>query len=158
MPVEKEFDSLKKYFGEVLFDEDGFTAYGINDGMRKIISLEGDIEDILIHSFNNLYETLTELNNDREEPMMNILFSFDPEYGWRIIIFLRSKHRPSRYFIQGNRGLLISPAAVDLGGICITPLEKDFEKITREDLIEIFQEVSIGKEHFEFVKSKLATR
>ena len=164
MPVEKEFSMLKKNFGELLFEDDVFSVCGIDDGIRRMISFEGDVEDILIHSFNIFYEIFTELINIKselpptkrvEEPMMNIISSYEPETGWRIIIFLRSKHRPSHYFAQGEKNILVSPAAVDLSGICITPLEKDFEKISKDDLLEIFQEVSIGKEYFEFLKTKL---
>ena len=155
MPVEREFNELKKNFGEKLFEEDGFSVEGVDDGIRRMFFLEGDLEDVLISTFNDFYEILTTLSSSKEEPMMNILSFYEPGIGWRIIIFLRSKHRPSRFFFQDERNLLISPAAVDLGGVCITPLEKDFNKITKEDLIEIFREVSIGKEQFEFVKTKL---
>ncbi len=155
MPVEKEFNELKKKFGEKIFEEDGFSVYGVDDGIRRMFFLEGDLEDVLIYTFNDFYEILTSLSSSKEEPMMNIISSFEAETGWRIIIFLRSKHRPARYFTNNEQSLLISPAAVDLGGVCITPLEKDFDKIIKEDLVEIFREVSIGKEQFEFVKTKL---
>ncbi len=155
MPVEREFNYLRKNFGEKLFEEEGFSVYGVDDGIRRMIFMEGDVEDILINTFNNFYEILTSISNTKEEPMMNIISSYEADTGWRIIIFLRSKHRPDRYFMNDDRKLLISPAAVDLGGVCITPLKKDFETITKEDLIEIFREVSIGKEQFEFVKTKL---
>jgi len=39
---------------------------------------------------------------------------------------------------------MLSPAAVDIGGVCITPRESDFEKISKNDIIEIFNEVFIS--------------
>ncbi len=157
MSVENEFDSLKKNYGEQLYKDFDFSIHAIDDGMRRIISFEGNDEDILIHSFHSFYEILTTLDNtapglvnikNGDEPMMNILSSYEPGKGWRIIIFLRGSHRPSRYFAQDESQMLISPAAVDLGGVCILPVEKDFERITKGDLVEVFREVSIGKRIF----------
>ena len=86
---------------------------------------------------------------------MNVLSFYEVDNGWRILIFLRAKHRPSHFFREGNERILISPAAVDLGGICILPLEEDFEKITKENIEGIFKEISPGKELFEFIKAEL---
>ncbi|MDD2492149.1 MAG: DUF4922 domain-containing protein, partial [Bacteroidales bacterium] len=61
-------------------------------------------------------------------------------------IFIRSKHRPSHYFAEGDSNILISPASVDLGGVFITPLEKDFEKITSKEIREILAEICISFE------------
>jgi hypothetical protein len=47
--------------------------------------------------------------------------------------------------------MLISPAAVDLGGVCITPLEKDFHRVTRELVVKMFEEVTLGKAEFDEV-------
>ncbi|KAA6329535.1 hypothetical protein EZS27_021670 [termite gut metagenome] len=54
------------------------------------------------------------------------------------------KHRPSCYFAGGDGNMLISPASVDLGGVFITPLEKDFDKITAADVATILEEISIS--------------
>ena len=42
-----------------------------------------------------------------------------------------------------------------MGGVLITPLEKDFNKITGENIIDLFREVTISKEYFEYMKSNL---
>jgi hypothetical protein len=86
---------------------------------------------------------------------MNIVSLFEDGEGWRVLVFLRSKHRPSCYYEEGEKNILLSPAAVDLGGVCITPLEKDFNKMNKKLISEILREVSINKEYFEFVKAKL---
>jgi hypothetical protein len=62
---------------------------------------------------------------------------------WRVIVFLRHKHRPWQYFEQGNNNILLSPASVDFGGTLITPLQKDFDKINRSNIIDIFNQVSM---------------
>ena len=51
---------------------------------------------------------------------------------------------------------MLSPAAVDLGGVCITPQEKDFNKITKDLLIDIMRQVSISKELFQYYSIKIS--
>lgn len=158
MPIENEFDSLKKKYGELLFEDNGFSAAAVDDGMRRFISLESDSIEILIDSFNRFYQVHSSLLRNNDEPMMNILSYYEEKTGWKIIIFLRNKHRPSHYFAEGKQNILISPAAVDIGGVCITPLEKDFVKITKDNLIDIFQEITIGRVHFDIIKTDLKKR
>ncbi len=155
MPLDSEFGSLKKKFGEILFEDEGMSVAGIDDGLRRYISIEGDGEQFIKKIFEKFYGIYQTLTKTAEEPMMNILASYLPEEGWRVIIFLRSKHRSSHYFAEGEDNILLSPASVDIGGVCITPLEKDFNKITKDKLIEIFREISIGKEYFDYVKTSL---
>ena len=44
--------------------------------------------------------------------------------------------------------MLVSPAAIDFGGVLILPGRKDFEKINAETIQNIFSEVSTGEEKF----------
>lgn len=101
-------------------------------------------KDLLIDEFNKLYKSMA---NGDEEPLMNIIVYWDNILdleGWRIHIFPRKKHRPDCYFKEGDENITISPASVDIGGVMITPFEKDFEKITKNDLINIFREVTLS--------------
>ena len=85
---------------------------------------------------------ITRGNRGDEEPMLNILVSREPD-RWRVIVFLRRKHRPDRYFLEGEEKMVFSPAAADFGGVCILPVRRDFERITAEDLRSMFREVSV---------------
>jgi len=155
MPIDEEFNNLKNKYGEILVGNDKVTVCGIDDGLRKYISFEGNSKKTIFNSFNIFYDIYSSMTRNDEEPMMNIISSYQEESGWRVIVFLRNKHRSSHYFEEGDKNILISPAAVDIGGVCITPLEKDFNKISNELIQEIFQEIIIGKEYFDFVKSSL---
>ena len=90
--------------------------------------------------------------------MFNILSVYREKKGWRIFVFPRSKHRPSFYYLDGNEKILLSPATVDLSGVCVVPIEKHFGKLNKDHVIKIFREVSLGKEEFEFLKSGLERR
>src|SRR5205814_2261963 len=79
------------------------------------------------------------------EPLMNILAGFERD-TWRIIIFPRAKHRPSFYFAEGDAKILLSPAAVEMGGICAVPLQKDFKRLDHEHIVQAFSEVTLSAE------------
>ena len=155
MPVDKEFNRLKKEHGEILTERKNLTAGIIDDGLRKFISFESNEAGALKNSFENFYEIFSGISENEKEPMMNILVYYEKEPGWRIIIFLRERHRPSFYFEKGENNFLWSPAAVDLGGICIIPLEKDFKKISKEIVITGFNQITLSAGKFSFIKEEL---
>jgi hypothetical protein len=155
MSIMDDFHQLKNEYGELLIENDELTVYGIDDGIRRMISLESLDSEKLVTAFSNFYEIYSSISANNEEPMMNIVSFFEDEFGWRVIVFLRDKHRSSHYFAEGENKILLSAASVDLGGVCITPLEKDFEKMTKEKLTEILSEVSLNKNSFELIKQKV---
>lgn len=110
------------------------------DYQRGIITLSSNEKVGLIDCFNQLYSKLQVLHTNEVEPMLNILATFD-EGEWIIHIFPRTLHRPAQYFETGDKQILLSPAAVDMGGVLITPREEDFIKITETDVMDIFKHV-----------------
>ena len=91
--------------------------------------------------FRRLYEALP-CKEGETEPMMNILaWRRDDEY--LVVVFPRAKHRPDCY---GQ--LMVSPGALDMAGLMITPREEDFQKLTAGQTVAILQEVSLSKEAF----------
>jgi hypothetical protein len=114
--------------------------------------LESTDDKILIKSFNSIYN---ELDNTNGEPMMNLICNYDEEFGWRVILFLRGEHRSSHYFLEGENKIVLSPAAIDFGGVCILPLENDFYKIDKELLVSIFNEVAMSVNDFDNLNAKL---
>ncbi len=156
MPIEDEFYSLKNEFGEILLENENIIISAIDDGLRKIISLEGEDRDYLNEYFLKMYDLLNKNQQAiSKEPMMNIISFYESKIGWKVLVFLRQKHRPHHYFEEGNKKLLWSPAAVDLGGVCIAPLEGDFVKINEGIIKEVFDEIIVSKERFHFIKEHL---
>ncbi len=152
VPIMDDFHQLKNEFGELLIENDELTVHAIDDGIRRMISFESLNSEKLATTFDKLYEIYSSVTESREEPMMNIIASYEEEFGWRVIVFLREKHRSSHYFLEGEDKILLSPASVDLGGVCITPLEKDFERMTKEKLTEMLAEVALDQKKFVSVK------
>lgn len=47
---------------------------------------------------------------------------------------------------RGDANILISPATVEMAGLFVVPLEKDFKKVTFADLEKVWEEVSITED------------
>jgi hypothetical protein len=157
LPINAEYETVKKAHGNRIFESDSLRAYSLEKYLRHFITLESPDAGMLLRAFGALYEVFQESGPPGEEPMLNIL-GFYTNGEWRVHFFPRAKHRPAFYFKEGQEKLLISPAAVELGGICTTPREEDFEKVTRERIVDMYQEVCIPAERFAGIKARLAPK
>lgn len=128
------------------------TGYGqailwlLDDAPRTTLVIESAEKENAEKLFSLLYRSLP-VKPGEEEPMMNVLARYEAG-RWTVFVFPRRKHRPDCYNAEGEANLLISPASVDLGGVFITPVEKDFRKITAEDVKRILGEVCLSADEF----------
>jgi len=156
MPLEKEYEWIKKKFGIELSSNKSLSVTAINDGCRRFIVLESAEKESLMNTFKPIYHYMKELVGG-EEPMLNILCWFSNK--WQVMLFMRDKHRPWQYYEEGDKNILISPGAVDMGGVLTTPLEKDFHKISTSDVVDIINQVCLPPKIFDelcnFVKNAL---
>ena len=60
----------------------------------------------------------------------------------RICIVRRAAHRPSCYGSEVGQHL-ISPGCIDMAGVLITPLKKDYDTLTEEEVRSIYKECSV---------------
>ncbi|GAB1414890.1 DUF4922 domain-containing protein [Paludibacter sp.] len=136
LPLENDVVSLEHV--DLVVDGE-VMRYSLKNYHRNMIVLESKDQTQLVSYFKKLYSEM-EIKVGEVEPMMNIV-SWYAEDKWYCCVFPRKKHRPDRFYAEGEENLLFSPASVDLGGVCVLPQEKDFVKIKTEDLIEIFEEI-----------------
>jgi len=146
---------LKNDFGKIVQEDEFNTTFFIDDGLRKLILIESTEQKKLEKSFSEIFKMLKELSTTEPEPLMNLLCNYDEEFGWNVIIFLRSKHRPECFYKNDPERILISPAAIDLGGVVVTPREEDFKRVDKELLQQIFREVSLDMEIFSVLVKKV---
>jgi len=105
--------------------------------------------------FKQLYDAMP-VREGEKEPRMNIV-------AWRdgsedvIVVLPRDNHRPACYFEEGDRRMVISPGALDMAGLIITPREEDFNRMSEDKLTSILKEVSIKEKDMENIKEKLTT-
>jgi hypothetical protein len=157
LPIDAEYNALKQNHGSRLVQSDRLSACSVEDHLRRFITLESPDAGLLQRAFGALYEVFQEGGPAGEEPMLNVL-GFNTNAEWRIHVFPRARHRPSFYFKEGDEKLLISPAAVELGGICTTPREQDFERVTWDHIVDIYNEVCVSAERIAGIKSRLTSR
>jgi hypothetical protein len=157
MPLDSEFVHLKNKYGEILSKINNCNVLAINDQLRKIISIEGYDESIIRNIFDLFYNEYSS-GPDAVEPLMNIICLYNEDNGWRINIMLRAKHRPKEYYLEGEERVMLSPAACDYGGLCITPLEKDFNRFDGTLLNKIFAETSLSEIKFRILKEGLKAK
>ncbi|MBK9097056.1 MAG: DUF4922 domain-containing protein [bacterium] len=155
IPIENDIQQMKNDCGSIVQEEELITTSFINDGLRKIIFIESTDKSEIEKTFRVIYKVYEKLSSNTQEPMLNIVSAYDLAFGWSVIIFLRSKHRPEVFYKNEPDKLLISPAAIDLGGVVVTPREEDFHKIDKEILGQIFNEVSLDKTTFSRIEEKL---
>jgi ATP adenylyltransferase/5',5'''-P-1,P-4-tetraphosphate phosphorylase II len=137
LPLESEWRSAA---GEAFYSKEGTALYALKEYPAPMLVLTSDSMQKAAGLFDQIYMLLDK--GMEVEPMMNLLAWYE-DGQWVVCIIPRTLHRPACYFAEGEENLLISPASVDLGGVFITPLEKDFEKITSQDIRNILQEVCL---------------
>ncbi|MDR3286304.1 MAG: DUF4922 domain-containing protein [Prevotellaceae bacterium] len=145
LPVEKEFVEMKNRWKTSKYKSVEISF--ADNYLRRMITLQANNRNDLLETFAKIYDTLAQLQPNETEPMLNILCYAD-ENAWTIHIFPRIKHRPSQFFAENDAQLLISPASVDFGGVFITPRLEDFEKLNAEDIIDIFNQITISEKEF----------
>jgi hypothetical protein len=101
----------------------------------------------LIKWFNPALKRLAEVTGSSEEPMINLVVTYE-NGKWTVIVFPRGKHRPSSYDAEGDAKLTVSPAAIDLSGVLVVPRPDHFARITAHDVEKIYAEVTLDDERF----------
>lgn len=76
------------------------------------------------------------------EPRYNLFAWNDPVRGFTVAYLPRENHRPACYTATGKDQLLVSPGALDMAGLLVTPRKEDFDKITEQDILQIYNEVA----------------
>lgn len=121
-------------------------AYSVNGfacPIKVFTSLSGNIDTAL---FFNYLDSLP-VHEGEPEPRYNMFAWRDDEGRFICAYFPREAHRPSCYFAEGKEQILVSPGALDMAGLIVTPREEDFRKINEADITRIYKEVSSWKNH-----------
>lgn len=152
LPLENNYKSLDK---TPFSKEEGVELFTIPNYFIGGMVIEATQKDKAIEKFNKIYSKIS-VKEGEWEPMLNLLAWYSKEENkWVIFMFIRDKHRPSHYFAEEEDNILLSPASVDMGGVFITPLEKDYKKLGEKEIKEIMDEISITSEEMDMIKNSL---
>lgn len=97
--------------------------------------------DILPEMINQYLESLP-LHEGESEPRYNLFAWQNKQRGFTMAYFPREEHRPACYTATRGEQLLVSPGALDMAGLLVTPRKEDFDRITESDITKIYKEVA----------------
>ena len=140
LPLLKEISAVRFY-----------QSKGID---RSVIILEAKNSRAMTEQFLHLLQTMKKIFASSDEPMINVI-STHADDSWRLIVFLRRKHRPDAYFASGEKRIFVSPGAVDMAGLIITPREFDFNRMDGENVSRIYREVSLAEDMVNKIMNEL---
>uniref|UniRef100_UPI004027B8F1 DUF4922 domain-containing protein n=1 Tax=Prevotella sp. TaxID=59823 RepID=UPI004027B8F1 len=153
LPLQANWQRLSRNLTDIISLNDDEKIALIHDFVVPafvIISKSEDSDEAL---FQRLYKSMP-VRGDETEPMMNII-------AWRkgdeyiSVVIPREKHRPEAYFAEGDAQMMVSPGALDMSGLIITPREEDFRKLTEESATAILQECGVSTDKMNSIVTKL---
>jgi len=147
MPLDSTIDNILVTFGKLQRNSSG-TIHKVDDGLRKFFVFRSQNISTMVIFFEEFFKITAAIIPFEEEPQLNVHASFSNGI-YTVLLFLRNKHRPWQYYETGEKNIMLSPASVDVGGLLVMPLEKDFHKITQADVYDIFQQIFLPEEIFE---------
>jgi hypothetical protein len=142
MPMEREIREESRL--DPVTMAGGVSFSRLRDLGREVLVLEGDDPAAVEQAFKGFLDGLKRSLHTEEEPMMNMA-GFREAAKWRLVIFPRRKHRPDAFFREGEDRIAVSPAVIEMGGILVTPLSKDFETLDASTVEGIYREVSLDE-------------
>ena len=141
LPLVSDYFNLKQV-GRTELVETADTAeiYLMKDYLRVVYCIESADAVALKEAFMKLYNSWV-VDAD-VEPMMNVVCLYR-EGKWYLFVIPRGAFRPWQYTAEGDKQLLVSPATVEVSGLFITPVKEHFERITKEDVVDILTQCTI---------------
>ena len=154
LPLQREWQRLSRNLTEVARRGEDATLSVIEDYPCAALAIRSRSRRGSERMFATLYHALPKVPN-QTEPMLNVVaWRDDDEYV--SVVFPRRKHRPDCYYKDNDEKLLVSPGALDMSGLIITPRREDFERITPEQALAILGECALSVEDMEALKERLA--
>ena len=153
LPLQTNWQRLSRNLTDVISLNDEEKISVLRDFLVPAFVIISKSEDSDEELFHRLYRSMP-MRGDESEPMMNII-------AWRkgdefiSVVIPREKHRPDAYFAEGEAQMMVSPGALDMAGLIITPREEDFSKINLDKATALLRECGISTEKTEAIVSNL---
>ena len=153
LPLQTNWQRLSRNLTDIISLNDEEKISVVRDFIVPafvIISKSAESDEAL---FRRLYKAMPQ-RGDETEPMMNII-SWRKGEEFISVVIPREKHRPKAYFAEGDAQFVVSPGALDMSGLIITPREEDFRKLTEEKALSLLQECGVSEEKMNAIIAKL---
>lgn len=153
LPLQTNWQRLSRNLTDIISLNDEEKISVVRDFIVPafvIISKSAESDGAL---FRRLYKAMPQ-RGDETEPMMNII-SWRKGEEFISVVIPREKHRPEAYFAEGDAQFVVSPGALDMSGLIITPREEDFRKLTEDKALSLLQECGVSEEKMNAIIAKL---
>ena len=153
LPLQTNWQRLSRNLTDIISLNDEEKISVVRDFIVPafvIISKSAESDEAL---FRRLYKAMPQ-RGDETEPLMNII-SWRKGEEFISVVIPREKHRPEAYFAEGDAQFVVSPGALDMSGLIITPREEDFRKLTEEKALSLLQECGVSEEKMNAIIAKL---
>ena len=153
LPLQTNWQRLSRNLTDIISLNDEEKISVVRDFIVPafvIISKSAESDEAL---FRRLYKAMPQ-RGDETEPMMNII-SWRKGEEFISVVIPREKHRPEAYFAEGDAQFVVSPGALDMSGLIITPREEDFRKLTEDKALSLLQECGVSEEKMNAIIAKL---
>jgi len=142
MPLETRIVEALRRGGSVgteVHSADGVDVFHDARGGRTVIGLVGAPSGVerVAHRVLRFLAAGTD-----QESQLNLIATAVDAGRVLLLVVPRAAHRPRVYFTEGEEQRLVSPGAIDMGGIVVTVRESDYAQLSGSDLESIFAEVS----------------
>ena len=153
LPLQQSWQRLSRNLTPLLTDDDGEGIWQVSDYLCFAILLRSKDSKKMEKFFEKTYNVLPKHEGD-SEPMMNVI-AWKKDDDFIAVVIPREKHRPDCYYATGEKQCLVSPGALDMAGLIITPREEDYNKLSAEQAVEILREVAMNKTEADNVRKRL---
>lgn len=153
LPLQTNWQRLSRNLTDIISLNDEEKISVVRDFIVPafvIISKSAESDEALFRRLNKAMPQ----RGDETEPMMNII-SWRKGEEFISVVIPREKHRPEAYFAEGDAQFVVSPGALDMSGLIITPREEDFRKLTEEKALSLLQECGVSEEKMNAIIAKL---
>ena len=154
LPLQQSWQRLSRNLAEVIKDDEDNGIWQVTDYPAAAFVIRSHSQSVGERLFRRLYDSLPPAD---EEPMMNVIV-WNAGDAVLSVVLPRRKHRPDCYTATGDAQYIISPGAVDMGGLIITPREQDFRRVTPELILNIYRELSLTPEQMQEVAERVKSQ
>ena len=167
LPLQQSWQRLSRNLVEVIKDDEENGIWQVVDYPAAAFVIRSNSQSVGERLFRRLYNALPPSEDQSDcvshsdlkdrEPMMNIIVWQSGDAVLSVVL-PRRKHRPDCYTATGDAQYIISPGAVDMGGLIITPREQDFRRLTPELILDIYHELSLTPEQMQHVVERVKSQ
>ena len=155
LPLLAAWQRLQRELSTIYSLADGDDISVINGWVSPALLIRSHNIDNDVALFRRVYDALPQRDGS-SEPMMNVISWMQGDVC-HTVIFLRAKHRPDCYYGNQDGQVMVSPGALDMAGLVVTPRKTDFDRLTPAQVESIMREVALDEAAMRDVVGKISS-